>query len=242
MERVRLSAAAVLCALVCGLGMGALDTSARASELNGANALAEVGDWSLITDREGIRVFAASSEGSRLRAFRGETQMRIDDFRGIAPRLDNYEAVAGWMHMVSAITELDRRHDHDRDLHLTTYLPWPVRDRDVVLNVGLHQDPSDYTLTLHYDDIPRPDLVLPGYTRMPQMAGKLRFTPLEAPNVAVTFEVIADPGGAIPVWLANMLVRDIPYFSLYRLNRMINQPLPVDLPHHPDIKAPPGWP
>ncbi|WP_162925708.1 START domain-containing protein [Isoalcanivorax indicus] len=231
-----LPAGAVLHALACIIMISPGTAGAR------AGGLAETVDWRLITDREGIRVFAASSEASRVSAFRGEMQMRIDDFRGIALRLDNYEAVAAWMHMVSAITELDRRHDHDRDLYLTTHLPWPVRNRDVVLQIGLHQDPDDYTLTLQYDDIDRPGPVSPGYVRMPQMVGTLRFTPLEAPLVAVTFEVTADPGGAIPGWLSNMLLRDIPYFSLYRLNRMINQtPLP-ERPYHPDIKAPPGWP
>ena len=40
----------------------------------------------------------------------------------------------------------------------------------------------------------------------------------------VTIEVILDPGGAIPAWIANIILRDIPYFSLKRLRRVINQP------------------
>ena len=203
--------------------------------------LGEVLDWSLMTDRDGIRVYAASSRQLRLRAFRGETDMHIDDFRALAPQLDDYASVASWMHMVSEISELGRREDHDRDLHLATYLPWPVRNRDAVLRVSLQQDPADYTLTVTYDDTDSGWPSQPGYLRMPTMAGQLQFRPLAPPKVAVSFEVIADPGGAIPAWLGNMMMRDIPYFSLYRLKRVVNQTTgPLD--YHPAVVAPPGWP
>ena len=64
----------------------------------------------------------------------------------------------------------------------------------------------------------------PDYVRMPQMEGYYRFEPLSPGEVKVTIEVILDPGGAVPAWLANIILRDIPYFSLRRLRRVVNQP------------------
>ncbi|MGB1222193.1 MAG: hypothetical protein ACPG43_11660, partial [Alcanivoracaceae bacterium] len=171
-------------------------------------------DWQLVTDRDGIMVYMAHSDDSKIKTFRGEGEIQADDFRAIANQLDNYPFIASWMHMISELQDLGRETPYDREIHVTTRLPWPVSDRDAGIEVRVYQDPE--TLTVLVPFVARDDIVAPSdsYVRMPELEGYLRFEPLEPGLIYMTFEVVLDPGGYIPAWLANLILRDIPYFSL----------------------------
>ena len=56
------------------------------------------------------------------------------------------------------------------------------------------------------------------------MTGKLGFRRLGGKKVEMTYELILDPGGYIPAWIANILLRDAPYFTLERLRRIVSKP------------------
>ncbi len=74
--------------------------------------------------------------------------------------------------------------------------------------------------------INQPDALPPNnnYIRFPEMTGLLGFTRLGNHEVEMTYELILDPGGYIPAWIANILLRDAPYFTLERLRRIVNKP------------------
>src|SRR5690606_33390493 len=58
----------------------------------------------------------------------------------------------------------------------------------------------------------------------PEMEGIFQLTRLGKDEVEVVYQLVLDPGGYIPAWLANMLLRDAPYFTLDRLRRIISRP------------------
>lgn len=188
-----------------------------------AGNVAEEPAWILVTDRDGVKVYRQDENSTRLKTFRGVARLKVDDFKAIGVLMDDYAEVADFMHMVSEIRDV-KRYGHDkRDVYITTRLPWPVSDRDAPLRVSFYQEPETYDLVMPIELNPgMPEQK--GYVRMPQMQGYYRFSPVAPGEVEVTIEVILDPGGAIPAWIANIILRDIPYFSLKRLRRVINQP------------------
>lgn len=180
-------------------------------------------EWRLVTDRDGVRVFMAHNDDSAIKTFRGEAVIPMSDFRAIGNQVDDYEFIASWMHMISSISEIDRDSDIDRQIWVTTRLPWPVSNRDAALDLELRQEPETGAVIVAYeanDALMEPQS---GYVRMPALKGMLRFTPLQPGEVHVTFEVVLDPGGYIPAWIANLILRDIPYFSLRRFQRVSDQ-------------------
>ncbi|MDX1805354.1 MAG: hypothetical protein R3292_14900 [Alcanivorax sp.] len=196
--------------------------------------------WVKVTDRDGIQVFRAHDDNSRIKTFRGKTLMAVDDFNAIGVLMDDYQAVAGFLHMVSEVQDIHRYSPYKRDVYVTTKLPWPVHDRDAPLRVRLYQEPDSLALMMPFTLNPGAKPERQGYVRIVQMQGYFRFQPVKPGEVAVTLEVVLDPGGALPAWLANIILRDIPYFSLKRLRRVINLPRyqGIDLGYY---KTPPGW-
>ncbi len=184
---------------------------------------AEEPEWRLVTDRDGVQVFMAHNDDSAIKTFRGEAVVPMSDFRAIGNQINDYEFIASWMHMISSISEIGRDSGTDRQVWITTRLPWPVRNRDAPLDLEIRQDPETGTVTIAYeanDELLEPQS---GYVRMPALNGILEFTPLRPGEVHVTFQVVLDPGGYIPAWIANLILRDIPYFSLRRLQRVSDQ-------------------
>jgi hypothetical protein len=197
-------------------------------------------DWKLVTDRDEIKVYMAHDSSATIKTFRGVTVLPMEDFRSIGAAFDDYDFVASWLHMVSEIEGLERESEFDRHVYIKTRLPWPVSDRDAPLWVGLEQR-DDHAVYIPFRDLKERLPEKDGFVRIPKMRGFFLFRPLEPGRVRLTFQVVLDPGGYVPNWLANMILRDIPYFSLKRLHRVINLDEYQGV-EHGYYEIPPGWP
>lgn len=197
-------------------------------------------DWELVKRNDGIMIYMAQLPDEHLKTFRGVTTIKLDDFTAIGAIMDDYSFVASWMHMVSTIDGIARTSPSDRLVYVTTRLPWPVNNRDVVLHVGLQQDPVSYALSMPMHSVDNVKPPQKGYVRMPKMQSYFLFEPLEPGKVRVTLQVIVDPGGYIPDWMANLLMRDIPYYSLKHLSVVANDPR-FRHQHLNYYQVPPAW-
>lgn len=183
---------------------------------------AETRQWKLVSDRDGIQVYMAHSDESRIKTFRGVMEIELEDFNSLPALADDYEYYARWMYLISDLREIRRRSATDRDVVVRTRLPWPVADRDAGLQLLIQQDAK--TGALSYDLKGRPGIlpVDPGYVRIPEMNGHFKSIPIGGKKVRIDFEVLLDPGGYIPAFLANFILKDIPFQSLQRFRRVIN--------------------
>lgn len=178
--------------------------------------------WKLVSERDGIKVYMAHSDESRVKTFRGVMDVEIDDIYALPALADDYEFYSRWLYLISELSEVRKRTPQDRDVLVRTRLPWPVADRDAGLQLVFHQDPKTlafgYALKAREGIIPVNDK----YVRIPEMVGHFNSTPLGGKKVRIDFEVLLDPGGYIPAFLANFILKDIPYQSLQRFRRVIN--------------------
>lgn len=196
-------------------------------------------DWKLVTRRDDIKVYMAHKDDAGIKTFRGVTTLPMEDYGSIGAAMDDYDFVSSWLHMVSEIEDLGRESPYDREVYVTTRLPWPVSDRDTPLWVGMEQQ-EDYVVHIPFRHLPERMPEKDGFVRIPNMEGFFRWEPLEPGKVRLTFQVVLDPGGYVPAWLANMIMRDIPYFSMKRLRRVVNLERYQNVDHG-YYEIPPGW-
>lgn len=184
--------------------------------------------WTLVSDRNDIKVFMTpSNDNSRLKTFRGEMVIQLKDQYVLAGILNDYESFPRWLHFVDAAVELNRPSPLLRYLRFATQLPWPLSNRDAVLQARVMQEqkPPLSKVTIYLDA--RPELIpeQKGYVRFPEMRGVMAMEVLdEDMNTKVTYQLTLDPGGYIPTWISNILLRDAPYFTLLRLRQRIKEP------------------
>lgn len=178
--------------------------------------------WKLVSDRDGIQIYMAHSDESRIKTFRGVTVFELDDFHAPIALLDDEEYLPRWLYLIRDIHEVARRSPVDRDYYVLTKLPWPVADRDAGLAFTVKQDPQTHEIQILFKA--KEGIVKDNgeYVRIPEMYGYFNTLPVGGRKVQVTFEVRLDPGGYIPAFLANFILKDIPFVSLQRVRRIIN--------------------
>lgn len=178
--------------------------------------------WKLVSDRDGIQIFMAHNDDSRIKTFRGVTEFEQDDYFSSIAILDDYDFYSRWMYLISDLREVRRRSPIDRDVAVKTKLPWPVANRDAGLQLTVNQDPKSGAILIEFKARGGIIPATSNYVRIPEMAGHFNTIPIGGKRVRVEFEVLLDPGGYIPAFLANFILKDIPFVSLQRYRRVIN--------------------
>lgn len=105
--------------------------------------------------------------------------------------------------------------------------PWPVADRDVVLqsNVTMHPDDS---ITIEFFNVDDATVKLSaGVVRMPYLAGKYELSPTSG-NTHVVYTIDSDPGGKLPAWLVRRASKELPYFTLKKLRDLVESGPPPE--------------
>ena len=183
-------------------------------------------EWKLISDRNGIQVYSRHTDNSRLKTFKGVTEVSYDDEYTAIALFNDYDAYPKWLHLIDGAEEISRAGPLDRNLRMTTHLPWPVADREAVVRswIDMKVTPEEELFTVHIDN--RPDLIPEhdDYVRFPEIQGFLQARRLPDNRAEVTYQVVLDPGGYVPAWLVNILMRDAPYFTLEKVRRIIKRP------------------
>lgn len=183
-------------------------------------------DWKLVSDRNDIQVYVRHTDTSRLKTFRGVARFQLNDEYALAAVYNDYDALPKWMYMIDSAVELRRDGPLHRYLYATTDLPWPLTDRDTVVDVTVEQTltPREEGIIIRMEGKTGMLPEKADYVRMPELHGMFKFRRLGNNELEATYEVILDPGGYIPGWAVNILARDIPYFTLDRLRRFVQRP------------------
>ncbi|MGL4564098.1 MAG: hypothetical protein ACRCVD_02285, partial [Halioglobus sp.] len=81
--------------------------------------------------------------------------------------------------------------------------PWPMHDRDTVVRFDYQQQAATGIITITISNFPEFIPASPPYVRVPDFGGFWQLRPEADGWVEVTYQVYGDPGGRIPVWVAN---------------------------------------
>ncbi|RQS57923.1 START domain-containing protein [Burkholderia sp. Bp8984] len=175
--------------------------------------------WSLARQADGIRVYVRNVDGSPLREFRGEVQIRAtpDD---VVKVLRDADAYRQWMPDVAA-SQLLKATDTEQFHYLDNKAPWPVSNRDGIYHFT-YTKAGDGAVTVRVEAVPDYLPLREGKVRIPQAKGQWKLVP-DAEGVKVTYQMHASPGGAIPDWLANRTVVDTPYGTLKALRSRVQE-------------------
>ena len=98
-------------------------------------------------------------------------------------------------------------------------LPWPVKDRDMALDMSIARDENEIAVRLTSN----PDLVPVNddFIRMYQVEGEWLITRIDEQFCEVQHRFLADPEGSLPAWVVNLFIVDGPYSSMKNLRELI---------------------
>lgn len=209
----------LLPAFLCVATLLLAGADARAA-VAGASVAAEE-NWSQARNHDGIRVWTREVPGYPIRAFKATTIVK-STLGGLVTLVLDTPRAGEWIYRTDRVDVL-RRNDEKASfvVRIITDFPWPLRDRDVIVEGIIHQEEGG-TVSIISRTVPREFYSEdPDYMRMPDFEGLWTFKPLGKGLVEVTMQGRADPGGSIPASVINLIVHETPYQTMRGLRRML---------------------
>jgi hypothetical protein len=189
--------------------------------LGTASASSSQNKWEYIEDDEGVRTWRLDIPGQDLPGFRGQTIIDADIDNILKVMLD-WKSHTKWMYRCSESTLLKRKNDEAAIMYNRTEAPWPVWDRDVVVETLIdRKSPEELHVTfknVREDSLKKvPEKVI----RMPKLEGFYKLWQLGPKKTKIVYQVETDIGGSIPKWLAIRAAKDLPRITLVKLRERV---------------------
>ncbi len=187
-------------------------------------ARAALPNWQLVEDDEGIKVWSLEIPGRDLPGFRGITTIRASVDEIVKFLLDTSQHT-DWMYNCDESRVVKTYSDAHHVLYNRINAPWPVRDRDVLLDVVWRFTPQHNAVTFRFRttndfQLPTPEHVI----RIPRLEGFYRLWQEVPGRTNVLYQVEVDIGGNVPDRQARRYARNLPFETLDRLREKVEAP------------------
>lgn len=157
--------------------------------------------WETVFDEGGLLVERRAYAGSALQEIRGVIRLEAS-LNAVMALLKDAEFNRQWVYRSGGARVLEEQGYARAYVYGIVDAPWPMQDRDTVVRFDYRQEArGEITITINNfpDYLPHVE----GYVRVPDFGGYWRLRPQQDGQVEVTYQVYGDPGGWIPVWIAN---------------------------------------
>ncbi|WP_227546043.1 START domain-containing protein [Marinobacter fonticola] len=184
-------------------------------------------DWELRKESDGIRIYTTPLSGSDFEAFKAVAELDVSVSRLMAVMIDP-ESCTEWVHNCVISKAFGDGDFHDRYAYSVNDMPWPVQDRDYVIRIQTQGNKASGVIVMALNAIPNARDEKDDYVRVDKSDTLYRFEPLNADQTRLTWIQHTEPNGAIPSWLVNSLVVDIPLKSIRNLESIAQKPRYAD--------------
>ncbi|MEM9254755.1 MAG: START domain-containing protein [Pseudomonadota bacterium] len=182
-----------------------------------APASADEGDWSLQMQEGNVSVYTREVEGSPYHAVLGKVMINAPAAR-VAEFMGDGSRCAEWRAQCKSSKVLETISDRERYIYMVLDMPWPAKDRDMVVHITGHQDDANRvaTITLQSDSEHYPEQkFIRAETR-----GEFVIKSLGANQVEFIYEMQTDLGGDLSPSLVNPRLTEATFQDLTKLQEL----------------------
>jgi hypothetical protein len=174
--------------------------------------------WTVIDSTEGITVSRREQPGADMPAFRGQGGLKGNVLQMLA-LMHDVSAVPRWACGVDAARSLGRRDERTDFIYLYSDVPWPVRDRDMVVrrDIFVEEQGKQFRIELHCDPQKAPPL--DGVVRVRQCDSTFHLKRTDLLHTELDYVMTLDPAGHLPKWAGSWIAKYVPFRTLQALER-----------------------
>lgn len=170
-----------------------------------------------MVDRErGITLSRKEQPGCGLPAFRGEGHLQGGVLQVLAVMLD-MKVLHRWAYGVDEARVIKRVDERTELLYLYSDLPWPVRDRDMIVRkqVEVLKAGSEFRISLKCE--PKAQAERDGVIRVQHCRSSFLVTKVNAETTDIDYVMSLDPAGLLPKWAGSFVAKNVPFKTLVAL-------------------------
>ena len=164
---------------------------------------AQAADWQVIAERDGIVVSRKPVAGRGFPQLRAVGEVPGTPYEILAVLLD-VPAHVKWLPDCIESRTLKRMDAWRYVIYTRTDAPWPVSDREAVIENEVIFLAPPAKLKVTFEALPAPDVARArGTVRMKTVNGYYLIEAIDARRSLVQYELDADPAGTLPAWLVS---------------------------------------
>jgi len=183
--------------------------------------------WTLIKDKNGIKIYASEYKNSKIKIFKGEAivDAGVEVFNVMLREPSIYKDFLFRCKESAMIKKFAE--DDILALNITS-MPWPVMDREVLVRGTVEKKFSKGIFTVLLEGIPLDQYnsyipISKNRKRMTKVWSIFILQVLSREQTRIVYHLYADPGG-IPAGLVNLFMSDAPYETLLGMQRIVKAP------------------
>lgn len=179
-------------------------------------------NWVLKKEKEGIQVFVTNQENSKFKAIRVLCSLP-GTMEQLISVLQLVQIQPQWVVSTKNAYSIKQVSVDKLLYYAEVDLPWPINNRDMVIDLSFVQDPKTKILSIYANTI---DHILPeieGKQRVPYSAAKWLVKSEGNHKISIDYTIKIDPGGGIPAWMVNLFIAKAPYESFKNLTKLIQE-------------------
>jgi hypothetical protein len=169
-------------------------------------------DWKLALDKEGIVVYTRHVDGSDFKEFKAEMVME-GKLSEIADIIADVEKFPEWSYKTTSVKIIKKEGNIIQYFYVSD-TPKFLKTRVAFFESKKSIDPKTNEITFSLINFQGNQPISDSEILIPTMKGYWKLTPLGDNKVRVMMQMLTEPGGIIPAWLANMVVVDSPFVTL----------------------------
>lgn len=183
-------------------------------------ALLAQDNWELKKNEKGIAVYSRNLTNETYKQIKvicelpGTTDNLIKTIRDVAHYKD-------WAYLNRKTELLKKKTDNNFIYHTETDMPWPLTDRDMVIETTILPDKENDLLRIEVKSIPDYVPQKVNLVRIQYSLAVWEVKPLPNNKLKVEYTLSVDPGGSVPAWLVNATVATGPYNTFVKLREKL---------------------
>lgn len=183
--------------------------------LTGFEALAD--GWELVKDKDGIKIYTRTTEGSKFRTYKGEAILTIgmEAMYRVLTDLDNYDQ---WVYSCSESRLLSKMDTNEYTYYSIMSLPWPFDNRDMTTRMKVIR--GNDTIRFSTSLVQGKQALQKGLVPIAAYEEVTTLVKINDRQIKMIMEGYFEPGGTLPAWVINMFLSEGPYESLMTIKKL----------------------
>jgi len=176
-------------------------------------------EWELRKNKHGIKVFSREVKNWRFKELKA---VMIVDFpiKMVVDQLRAIEDYPGWVYSCDE-SQIISESKNKIVYYLNFDAPWPVKDRDIVIESEIEEFKS--IVKLKGEGTHTYLAETGGSVRIPYFHSEYTIRIIDQNTTEINYQVKLDPGGWLPSWIVNLASNQGPYLSFYNLKKKLQR-------------------
>lgn len=179
------------------------------------------GNWKLVKSRSGIKVYNRSARGTNISEFKGITIIKSSANK-LLSILKDIPSHTRWRRNCIISYMVKKHDDSNMIIYNVTKAPWPLDYRDSIVQITIISTREKNKIIITMTALKENLVPLHNsYVRITELTGQFILETISPAHTRVIYTIKANPAGVIPASIANIASRNIPYYTLRGLRRMV---------------------